>query len=510
MPKPQPKGSNNGWLGAMKEHFRRGELTAAAALFDDHSASAPYEAVLLRARIYLKQQNSVQARTLLESAPPPVRDPVAKVQREALLGAAYARAGRYDAADVHFETGLSAAAKLDDPELLEQIAYQRSVRYALEHRLDDAREQLAIVRRGRSARAHADAAFAEWFILTQERRYVDQAAVLASLLSSMDPNARNDEETRLYAVWNLAILARELYLPDSLPLLERHIDSEPWPADYERQHFESLKALGWCHALRGDYFNAFRRLKAAQQVCTDRARLTIAHLDRAYLARCKNEMLWHRQELAEAEDLARTIDWKREQGEERVALLLLAELFAPIDRGKASHYIAQYDELPRLQQPLQHFSHDGRLDALADYSRAVVDLALSSKKTAVALLKRTEKTYEDIRYDWRAGRCALRLHEITGDSKYLRRAAERLRHYMNSWLGDQLQQSEARSQALNLPTVQRKVFDYICQGLSNAEIAEQMERSEFTVRNHVKALLKRFSVSSRSALVAEAARRNLL
>jgi DNA-binding NarL/FixJ family response regulator len=81
---------------------------------------------------------------------------------------------------------------------------------------------------------------------------------------------------------------------------------------------------------------------------------------------------------------------------------------------------------------------------------------------------------------------------------------------MNSWLGDELQHSEARSQALNLPTVQRKVFDYICQGLSNAEIADQMERSEFTVRNHVKALLKRFGVSSRSALVAEAARRNLL
>jgi len=510
MPRPQPKGSKDGWLGAMRTHLKRGELTLAGALFDEHAASAPHEAVLLRARIYLKQQNAAQARALLESTTPPPRDAAARVDRESLLGAAYARAGRFDAADVHFQDALDAAAKIGDPDVLASLAYQRAVRYALEHRLEQAREQLAIVRRGRSVAARAQAAIAEWFVLAQERRYVEQAQVLESLLSSMDPKAGDDEETRLYAVWNLAILARELYLPDSLPLLERHIDAVPWPDDYEQQHFEALKALGWCHALRGDYFNAFRRLKASQQVCKDRARLAIAHLDRAYLARCNNEMLWHRQELAEAEDLARTIDWKREQGEERVALLLLAQLFAPIDRAKASYYIAQYDELPPLSRPLQHFSHDGRLDALANYSRAIVDLALGSKKTAIALLKRTEKTYEDIGYDWRAGRCALRLYEITGDAKHLRRAGERLRHYMNSWLGEELQSAGTRSQAVNLPMMQRKVFDYICQGLSNAEIAEQMERSEFTVRNHVKALLKRFGVSSRSALIAEAARRNLL
>ena len=509
MSKPQLRGSKDGWVGSMKELFQRGELSAAGALFDQHSALAPFEAVLLRARIYLKQQNSAAARALLEATAAPPRDAHRRIERETLLGAAYARAGRYDVADVHFENANAALAETTERDLAVSLAYYRSLRYGFEHRLNEARDQLAIIRRSASPAHRAEAAFAEMFILAQERRFVDQAQVLTALLASTDPPGV-DEETRLYAVWNLAILAREIFLPEAVALLERHIDAAPWPGDYERQHFEALKALGWCHALRGDYFNAFRRLKASQEVLQDRARLTIAHLDRAYLARCKNEMLWHRQELAEAEDLARTIDWRREQGEERVALLLLAELFAPVDRAKASYYIAQYDELPRLNQPMQHFAHDCRLDALADYSRAVVDLALGSKKTAVALLKRTEKTYEDIRYDWRAGRCALRLYETTGDDAYLQRAGERLRHYMNSWLGEELQHAGARAQALHLPTVQRKVFDYICEGLSNADIAQKMGRSEFTVRNHVKALLKRFGVSSRSALIAEASRRNLL
>jgi DNA-binding CsgD family transcriptional regulator len=510
MAKPQVKSSADAWLDAMDAHFKAGELSAAGALFDEHITGAPYEAVLLRARIYLKRHNYAKARSLLESCRAPVRASRANAQREVFLGTAYARSGRYDAADHHFQSASAVAERIGDPDLPPWIAYHRSVRYAIEHRLDEARKQLALARKGRYPSAHTESAFAECFILAQERRYTEQANVLIGLLSQLNPSARDDEETRLYAVWNLAILARELYMPDCIGLLERHIDAAPWPQDYERQHFEALKALGWCHALRGDYFNAFRRLKASQHASKERARLTIAHLDRAYLARCKNEMLWHRQELAEAEDLAHTIDWKRESGEERVALLLLAELFASVDRGKASYYIAQYDELPPLHEPLQHFSHDGRLEALADYSRAIVDRALGSKKTAVALLKRTQKTYAAIGYDWRAGRCALRLYEITGEAEQLRAARELLRNYMNCWLGDELSRAELRRRDVPLPPVQRTVFGGICRGLSNADIAREMGRSEFTVRNHVKALLKRFGVASRCALVAEAVRRQML
>ena len=334
--------------------------------------------------------------------------------------------------------------------------------------------------------------------------FVEQAQLFTSLLSEFDGPRRGDEEARLFAVWNLALLAREIYLPDVLQLLERHIDAAPWPIDRRNRHFEALKALGWCHALRGDYFSAFRRLKASQRVIDDRARVTTAHLERAYLAHCNNELLWHRQELAEAEDLARTVEWEIEEGEERAALLLLAELFAPIDRTKAAQYVARYDALPALNQK------NGPFAARAEYSRAVVDLAIGNKNAAIALLKHAEGTYEKVRYDWRAGRCALRLYEATGDAVYQKRACDHLRHDMNSLLGEELRSADARSRALRPPTMQRQVFNYICEGLSNAHIAERMGRSEFTVRNHVKALLKRFGVASRSALIAEAARRNLL
>jgi len=42
------------------------------------------------------------------------------------------------------------------------------------------------------------------------------------------------------------------------------------------------------------------------------------------------------------------------------------------------------------------------------------------------------------------------------------------------------------------------------------EIARELGRSEFTVANHAKAVLKAFGVRSRSALIAEAMKRGLV
>lgn len=56
----------------------------------------------------------------------------------------------------------------------------------------------------------------------------------------------------------------------------------------------------------------------------------------------------------------------------------------------------------------------------------------------------------------------------------------------------------------------REVLYYLCQGLSNKEIARKMGISEGTVRkNYVSALLQAFKVTRRTALVIEVSRRGL-
>lgn len=72
-------------------------------------------------------------------------------------------------------------------------------------------------------------------------------------------------------------------------------------------------------------------------------------LDRAYFARCSGEAQWAMHELAHAEDISESIDWNACQSEERVALLLFAELFSEVDSDKAAYYIGRYNNLDKLR-----------------------------------------------------------------------------------------------------------------------------------------------------------------
>ncbi len=498
----------------MQRLFSLGEITAAASEYDAHASSAPYSATLLRAHIHLKKGDHAAARALLQTKPP-ARDPEAQTRRALLSGMAHVLDGRFDVADEEFARAEGLLAKSGDRELSAQLAHRRLMRYAADGKIARAQEYLAAARAGSSLETYVNAAFGEQYILSRQLRFREQAEVNLRILERLGLTLGDQEEARIHAVWNVAILAREIHLPDALEIVHRHIDARPWPADWTRHRFETLKALGWSHALRGDYFNAFRWLKHALAQTSDdgsddaRARRCVAHLDRAYLARSNGERIFERQEIEEAAELADSVRWNAIDGEERVALLLLAELFATIDVGRATYYIAKYDGLPTATHRYQHFSGDERAQHLANYSRSVVDVASGHKKSAAALLKKAYSFYERVEYSWRAGRCALRLRELTNDERWSARAREMLRNYSASWLAKELHQKDPAS-ALGLPPMQRKVFDGICRGLSNADIAEELGRAEFTVRNHVKELFKRFNVNSRSALIAQAMKRNLL
>jgi DNA-binding CsgD family transcriptional regulator len=494
----------------MAELFDWGEYAQAARLYDSHAGPGQRStgATLLRARIALRSDVPRAYELLYDLRT--ARGSVEAVWRETLLGSAYALTNDFEAADMRFAEALKTARAIGNPDTIALVGYRMGQRYIITSAPAEARKAWAIARKGRSPAARLDALHLESFIYSREGRLHEEAHVLMELLISIDPNAPRFMEHRAWATHTLAALARELHLPDAIPEVERHLGGARWPDDLRINRFQATKALGWAKALQGDYLNAFRFLKQSAELAPTDAWRAMALCDRSYLARALGEPRWSRQELLDAEEAAHRVRWDECKGEEPIALLLLAELFAPIDGAKASAYLAQFRETGEMRMPRALHKGDDRSAALVDYTAGVVDLALYNRKLAAKRLKRALGVYQRLGYDWRAARCAMRLFDATKNDAALRLAEENLRHYSSSWLAGELRDRGATASAPHLSPMQRRVFRYLCDGMSNATIAEKIGRSENTVANHAKAVLKAFDVSSRSALVATAMKRGLI
>jgi DNA-binding CsgD family transcriptional regulator len=496
------------WRNEFEQAFAQGRFKDAARIYDlSAGPSERIDLTLRGAQAHMHSDPPKALRLLLSLKIPPSKGREL-VERDALLAEAFARTNDFESADTRLSSGLETARRLGDAEFVAMVGYRAVRRHLLAEDPATARRALDLARKGQSRKARIYALHAEALILSYEERVRDQADRLVELLRSIDPQATEFINIRAWATHNLAGLARELYLPDAVPEIERQLGGLPWPADFAQNRFQALKALAWAKALQGDYFNAFRHLKAASEAADTTAWRVVAGCDRAYLARAFGEHRWSRVELDEAEQLANNVDWHATLFEERMGLLLLAELFSEIDTARAAMYLARYRELGEVKSPL-FYRHDARRNAFAQYSTGVVELGLGNKKRGLAELREARKVFERFGNDFRVARCLVDEYGVTGDQELLPVIEEKLRNYRQSWLMTQLRTRLDRSE-VPLPPMQRKVFAEICAGKSTAQIAHSLERSEFTISNHIKQIFKTFEVRSRSALVAEAVRRGLV
>ena len=313
---------------------------------------------------------------------------------------------------------------------------------------------------------------------------------------------------RSIATMRLAVLARGLYVPDAIAEIERHLDGLAWPKDFATNLFIAFLALAWAKAQQGDYFNAFRHLKRASEAAHNTAWRVVAACNRSSLARHFGERGWSRVELDEAERLAREVDWQGTLEEERTGLLSLAELFSDIDTARSSMYLAQYRSLGEIRSP-RYYRHDARRQADVKYSTGVVELALGNRTRGLSDIREARALFERVGYDFCVAKCLVSEYRATANRDLLPIIEEKLRHYQQSWLANELRGTIAQPKAKLSPS-QQTVFEELCHGKSTAEIARALGRSEYTVSNHIKEIFKAFGVRSRAALLAKAAREGLL
>jgi DNA-binding CsgD family transcriptional regulator len=408
--------------------------------------------------------------------------------------------------DARLEAALKSARRRGDRELLAVVGCAYVRRLVRTQDCVKARHFLELARQARSRSARLHALHAEALILGCEERVEEQARRLIELLRALVPAETVFAELRASGTAQLAHLARELAIPEAIAEIDRQLSGAAWTADFTPKLFDAHRDVAWAKALAGDYFNAGRHLKRASAVASTAARKVVAACDRASLARSLGEHRWSRVELDEAELLASEVDWETANGEERIGLLMLAELFSRLDAARSAGYLTRYRE---LSAPRSRARGDLRRESIARQSIGIIEIALGNKGRGIALLREACKIFERLGYDFRAAWCLMSEFEATGNPDLLPIVKERLRNHGQSWLAAQLRASSNGSE-IPLPPMQRRVFVEVCQGKSTAAIAKSLGRSEFTVSNHIKAIFKAFDVNSRPALIAEAVRQGLV
>jgi DNA-binding NarL/FixJ family response regulator len=464
---------------------------------------------LLRARVHLVRDPAAALVYVTDRS----RSFTAKAHRaEAALiaGASYARLGDH----VSAEATLKEALKLcpTDGALAGEVNYQRAASAWMQRKLPLAERILARAGdRDLSPAVRIQSYVLQGAIEASRGDVTAQAGMLLAALRFVRRQQKPSVLHWAHVVSQIAYLARELPSAALRDAAYEEFPKVPWTSDIAAAHFTTLRAIGWCHALDGDYFNAFRRLKQASLVAPSPGWRVMSFCDRAYLARCLGEPRWAEQERNDARELAASVPWAELDGEERFALLLLAELLAESDGPLALAHIADYRKSAgRFDRTLASAS-DRRVDALESYSLGVVQQALGHTKEAVRLLSNAYAIYHAIGYSWRAGRAAKALAAVTGLRKWRTNAANALSAYPRSWLvaDDARARPKELPGASRLTTSQQAVFELLVQGLSTREIAARLHRSEFTVSNHVKAIFKAMNVKTRSSLIARAAGTNV-
>jgi DNA-binding CsgD family transcriptional regulator len=386
----------------------------------------------------------------------------------------------------------------------------------MQRKLDEAARELKPVLEARESGSYLDALVLKGAIYAARGRFENQGSTLLEALRNVLSSEVKDVYRWGHVVWQLSVLSRELPNQSIRNVAFEQVDKVPWTDDLAQPRFNSLKAVGWRRALDGDYFNAFRYLKRAAECAHSLPWRVMASCDRAYLAASLGEARWSEQELQEAAELAERVEWRAIDGEERVALLLLAELYAPIDGALALSYVARFQETGDRFKAVLSFNADRRVEALVSYSLGYVREHLGDVEEAEELYRKAFTIYDDIGYDWRAGRAAMGLFQVKRDPSWLDVAAKKLKPYPLSWLATRLKRLAPaemsssrpaetvlrRRAAQELTPSQAEVYELLLTGAATRDIAKTLGRSEFTVRNHIKAIFKKLKVNSRAALLS--------
>lgn len=463
-------------------------------------SNSTLEGVLAAARLALREHRFVDVIGSLSDFPP--SPPELRLERDVLLGGALGSTRDYVAARRLVDRALI---QLTPGDLLYEEALQfKAVIAWMQHEHREAQEaaeaQLSSADPNHRARARI---ILSWIAL-RRGEILRQAEELQRALDELDRALEPDQYYRAGALFTLALLCRELPLHNVSDRVRDLFEVLPWTSGLQLERFQVTRLLASIDELDGNELAAFAGFKRAMRLAPSEHWNVLCFLDRAQLARNTGEKAFAAEQLQEAHDIAQRISWNEVTGEERSALLVLAQLFAEQDPRVAEQYLARFRSLGATVIPLLSYGTDPRVRGFEAYSQGISWLRLGDAGEGKNALTEAWEIFEDFNYDWRAALCALGLFEATRDRRWVHRAARKIDPWPRSWIARRVTNASASTAVPldRIPPAKREVLELVKEGRRNSEIARALGRSPHTVRNQLAQLFQTFNVKSRAELVA--------
>ncbi len=282
---------------------------------------------------------------------------------------------------------------------------------------------------------------------------------------------------------------------------------------------QTMALDAWLYAQDGDTANAFRKARRAEDAARTPEWRVWALANRAGIAYAFGDESSAREHAAHAVELTERVDWNATTGEERVGLLLLAQVLAATDPLAAVTMLRRYESLTSKMTADEVFSDDPRLDVLEYFVRGLVKRICGEPAAAHEEFTRAYQT--SVRYGilWRAAVSLIELDAtpaggIPRGEAYLEAAAAIVReHFPRSFLTRRLGRWTnvyGDPVAARLTRAQREILHHLLAGRVPKEIAAATGRAYKTVRNHIEAIEEAFGVHSVPELIVACYQRGLV
>ncbi|GAC1501334.1 MAG: hypothetical protein NVS1B14_05680 [Vulcanimicrobiaceae bacterium] len=424
-----------------------------------------------------------------------------------IAGNAYANTRDFDGAAAMFHSARQLL-KSPDPSRRWRLAYQEARLRWLRGEFDTHSTELELALEDPSPNAQLSALSLRSWMHAGLEHFEEQIADLCAALRFAQSHPEECDVARVgIGVHSLLRIAFELGNEQGVKLGEEIFSSLEWTPDIQVDRFQAIRALGWDAFLHGKSARAQWLFKDSKQLAPTMAWKVMAHLDRAYVARMNLNEIWATEELLQADRLAREVTWGATRGEERLALVTMAILFAPVDMAQAQRYVSEYIQMGTENvNPTLALLHNRRAVALEKYASGRVQQVLGHAQLAADQFEAAYTVFSETRHHYRAALAAQGLSEVTHSASWHDKAKKHAAQFPKSPLYERLHDTEGPAVGeayAGLSNAQRQIALAICEGLEVPELSKRFSRSFSAITKQVDSVYAAFGVSTPHELRVE-------